>query len=155
MLVHTQINVGPLEESLVACSFKRTERHLCVMPIYVLPQPEQATSYTTLLRDKGGSLSLLETKYESLLSFRNLFFSSLFEIVGWSWFLDKSPKHRLVHQYVQNLLNLDVTFSLVSSRKSFNFSLILKIKQFHHLFYFVCKHSYERTYKKIFAIHML
>ena len=25
-----------LEESLVACSLKRTERHLCVMPIYVL-----------------------------------------------------------------------------------------------------------------------
>ena len=47
-----------LEESLVACSFKRTERHLCVMPIYVLPQPGQATSYTTLLRDKGGSLSV-------------------------------------------------------------------------------------------------
>ena len=56
-----------LEESLVACSFERTERHLCVMPIYVLPQPEQATSYTTLLRDKGGSLSLLEKKYESFL----------------------------------------------------------------------------------------
>ena len=56
-----------LEESLVACSFKRTERHFCVMPIYVLPQPGQATSYTTLLRDKGGSLSLLETKYESFL----------------------------------------------------------------------------------------
>ena len=37
------------------------------MPIYVLLQPGQATSYTTLLRDKGGSLSLLETKYESIL----------------------------------------------------------------------------------------
>ena len=56
-----------LEESLVACSFKRIERHLCVMPIYVLPQPGQATSYTTLLRDRRGSLSLLETKYESFL----------------------------------------------------------------------------------------
>ena len=53
MHAHTQ-----KKESLVACSFKRTERHLCVMPIYVLPQPGQATSYTTLLRDKGGSLSV-------------------------------------------------------------------------------------------------
>ena len=67
--VHTHKKCSPtaLEESLVACSFKRTERHLCVMPIYVLPQPGQAISYTTLLRDKGGSLSLLETKYESFL----------------------------------------------------------------------------------------
>ena len=48
------------EESLVACSFNRTERHLCVMPIYVLPQPGQVTPYTTLLQGKGGSLSLLE-----------------------------------------------------------------------------------------------
>ena len=56
-----------LVESLVACSFKRRERHLYVMPIYVLQQPGQATSHTTLLRDKGGSLSLLETKYESFL----------------------------------------------------------------------------------------
>ena len=31
-------------------------------PMLVFPQPGQATSYTRLLRDKGGSLSLLETK---------------------------------------------------------------------------------------------
>ena len=39
-----------LEESLVACSFKHTERHFCVMPIYVLPQPGQATSYNITAR---------------------------------------------------------------------------------------------------------
>ena len=32
-----------LEESLEACSFKRAERLLCVMPIYVLPQPGHST----------------------------------------------------------------------------------------------------------------
>ena len=57
MHVHTEKSwPTALEESLVACSFKRTERHLCVMLIYVLPQPGQATSYTTLLRDKRRTL---------------------------------------------------------------------------------------------------
>jgi hypothetical protein len=56
MLAHcTKCWPTALEESLVACSFKHTERPLFVSPIKVLPQPGQATLYTRLLQDKGGS----------------------------------------------------------------------------------------------------